>query len=56
MADSDGLVIEAQDAEQTAFAVLTTGKAELDGLTAEVLQAAKKALDMKIEELKAFKG
>ena len=55
MADSDGLVIEAQDAEQKAFAVLTTGKAELDGLTAR-FQAAKKALDMKIEELKAFKG
>lgn len=55
MADSDGLVIEAQDKEQTAFATLTIGKAEIDGMTAR-FQALKKALDLKIEEIKAFRG
>lgn len=55
MADSDGLVIEAQDKEQKAFAVLTIGKAEVDGMTAR-FQALKKALDLKIEEIKAFRG
>ena len=55
MADSDGLVIEAQDKEQAAFATLTIGKAETDGMTAR-FQALEKALDLKIEEIKAFRG
>ena len=55
MADSDGAVIEAQDKEQQAFAVLTIGKAEVEGMTAR-FQAAKKALDMKIEEVRNFRG
>lgn len=55
LCDGDGAVIDAQDREQHAFAVLTIGKAELDGMTAR-FQASKKALDMAIEELKAFKG
>lgn len=55
MADSDGAVIEAQEEEQQAFATVTIGKAELDGLTAR-FQASKQALVLAIEELKAFKG
>ena len=55
MADSDGAVIEAQDREQKAFATLTIGKAKIEGMTAR-FQALKKALDLKIEEIKAFKG
>lgn len=53
--DGDGQVQESQDAEQSSYAMLVCGKAELEGLTAR-FQAAKKALDMAIEELKAFKG
>lgn len=55
MADSDGLVIEAQDKEQAAFAVMTLGKAEIEGMTAR-FQAAKKSLDMKIEEMRSFRS
>ena len=55
MADSDGAVIEAQDKEQTAFAILTVGKAEVEGMTAR-FQAAKHALNLKIEEIRAFRG
>ena len=55
MADNDSGVIEAQDKEQAAFAILTIGKAEVDGMTAR-FQALKKALDLKIEEIKAFRG
>lgn len=55
MADSDGLVIDAQDKEQAVFAIMTVGKAEIDGMTAR-FQALKKALDLKIEEIKAFRG
>ena len=55
MANLDGAVIDAQDAEQKAFAILTLGKAELDGMTAR-FQASKKALDMKIEEVRNFRG
>ena len=55
MADSDGAVIEAQDKEQLAFAVLTIGKAEIDGMTA-TFQAMKQAVNLKIEEIRAFRG
>ena len=55
MADSDGAVIEAQDKEQEAFALLTLGRAEVDGMTAR-FQASKQALNMKIEEIRAFRG
>ena len=55
MADADGGVIEAQDKEQAAFSILTIGKAEIEGMTAR-FQALKKALDLKIEEIKAFRG
>ena len=55
MADADGQVIAMQDKEQAAFALVTIGKAELDGMTAR-FQALKKALDLKIEEIKAFRG
>ena len=53
--DGDGQVQEAQDSEQSSYAMLVCGKAELEGLTAR-FQAAKKSLDMAMEELKAFKG
>lgn len=55
MADADGAVIAAQDKEQEKFALLTLGKAELEGMVAR-FQALKKALDLKIEEIKAFRG
>lgn len=55
LCDGDGAVIEAQDREQTAFALMTLGKAELEGMTAR-FQASKKALDMKIEEVRNFRG
>ena len=55
VADADEEVIKAQDKEQEALALLTMGKAELDGMTAR-FQALKKSLELKIEEIRHFRG
>lgn len=55
MIENHPLVIEATDKEAESEALLLMGKAELDGLTAQ-FQGLKKCLELKIEELRCFKG
>ena len=53
--ENDSGVIEASDKEQAAFALMTMGKAELDGLTAQ-FQAAKECLKLRIQEMQTFRA
>lgn len=55
LAETDETVIQAADAVQLAEARLLIGKAELDGREAQY-QMVKKIMDLKIQELRVFRG
>jgi len=55
IAEQTKAVLEAADAWQGAEALYIMGKAELDGREAQY-QSAKKLVDLKVQEIRSFKG
>ncbi len=55
MAEIDETVVAADDAVQLAEAKLLIGKAELDGRDKQY-QMIKKIIDLKVQELRVFRG